>query len=113
LAKGFNRHSGDSQVVKGLLAVVWVGVGAVVGALLGMAVGGVAGAAVSALVNDTSYPNNDDVTGILVGSMVAVGCTVIGAIAGAAGAIVSAIDRAGNSSPERRARFGDDPDDFR
>src|SRR5438477_10653043 len=69
----------DRTVVKGLLAVVWVGVGAVVGALLGMAVGGVAGAAVSAVVSDTSNPN-DDVTGILVGSMVAVGCTVIGAI---------------------------------
>jgi hypothetical protein len=101
---------GECAVIKGLLAVVWVIVGALAGALVGVAVGFVAGAAVSTLA-DTSSPSGDDQTAILVGSMTAVGCTVIGAIAGAAGAIVWAIDRRGG--PEREARFGDRPEDFR
>jgi NhaP-type Na+/H+ or K+/H+ antiporter len=97
-------------VVKGLLAVVWVIIGALAGALVGVAVGFVTGAAVSTL-EENSSPNGDDMTAIVVGSMAAVGCAVIGAIAGAAGAIVWAIDSRGR--PEREARFGDRPEDFR
>jgi hypothetical protein len=100
----------ERTVAKGLLAVVWVAVGALVGALIGVAVGFVAGGVVSTVVESSSI-NGDDSTAILVGSITAVGCTVIGAIAGAAGAIVWAIDSRGG--PEREARFGDRPEDFR
>jgi hypothetical protein len=105
-------------VVKGLLAVLWVAVGALVGALVGVAVGFLTGAAV-ATVFENSSPSADeeligklnDVTATLAGSITAVGCALIGAIAGVAGAIVWAIDRRGG--PEREARFGDRPEDFR
>jgi NhaP-type Na+/H+ or K+/H+ antiporter len=97
-------------VVKGLLAVVWVVVGALAGALIGVAVGFLVGAAISTLSENSSL-SADDMTATMVGSMTAVGCTVIGAIAGAAGAVVWAIDRRGD--PEREARFGDRPEDFR
>jgi hypothetical protein len=94
-------------MVKGLLAVVWVAVGALVGALVGVAVGFVAGGAVSTVMES----NGDDSTSILVGAITAVGSTVVGAIAGAAGAVAWAIDSHGGA--EREARFGDRPEDFR
>jgi len=98
-------------VTKGLLGVAWVVVGAIAGAVIGAGVGSVVGAAVSTIFGDTSVGNGDDWVSVLVGTIVATGCALIGAIAGAAGAVTWAIDTRRPTEPA--PRFGDHPDDFR